>query len=454
VILALWACAPDAPPLPDPTPAPELLPRFDGPVPQNLLMISVDTMRRDRMGRYSSSESLTPFLDELAAEGFAVDDAMACSNWTVASTACVESGAGLLDRAPDRGMIPIVTDRVLAPIPGPEEMLPRWLYDQGGYSSLLVTTNGYFSASYGNAQGYRDIVYDGPSKAAGAWEIAKDHLLPERGGTPLPSPWFLHLHLFEPHRPYTPPDQYLGALEGLPDVPFDLSTDDGQKAAVAAIASGSVSDEVAAVIEQSLAIRYDGEIRFLDDQLRDIWAELDQLGFLDDTLVVFWTDHGEELWDHDVTEHGKLLHAPENAAILWFWARDIVPGAWGGPVSMTDVAPTVLALLGLDIPDTVTGIPLGLAPADRVRYALSDAYLGPVAAVRQDRWKMQFRWGGQRLMVFDAVADPLETTNVYDPADPRTLSLWSLLKPQIEAAEPYVDQDPRGWDLVWPADLP
>ncbi|MEQ1568933.1 MAG: sulfatase-like hydrolase/transferase [Myxococcota bacterium] len=438
-----------------PAPPPTILPTFDGPAPRNLVMLSVDTFRRDHVGRYGSptGESLTPFLDELMAESFVADDAMACSNWTVASTACVESGADNLDRAPDRGMFPIVSSGVLAPIPQ-EAMLPRFLYDQGGYSSLLATTNGYFSRSYGNAQGYQDVIYDGPARAVSIWEKAKAQISPEAGGTPLTSPSFLHLHFFEPHRPYTPPLEYLEALESLPEIPFDLSDEEGQTAAINAMNGGGLSEEVSQAIIAHMKVRYQGEVRSLDDGLRQVWTELDELGLLDDALVVFWTDHGEELWDHLLTEHGKLLFRTENDMTLFFWARNIVPGSYDGPVSGIDVTPTVLELLGLERADTMTGLPIGTAPPDRVRYGLTDAYIGPALTVRKNQWKMQFRWGGQRVVVFDEVADPLELEDKFDPTDPVTLELWELMKPRIEASIPYVEQDPRGWELVWPEDLP
>ncbi len=427
--------------------------RFQGPVPTNLLMLSIDTLRKDHVGHHGGGPH-TPFLDSLARSAVVVDDAMACSNWTVASTACVLAGASNLDRAAARGMVPMASGAgVLATIPAPEPTLPRTLAEHGGFRSLLVTTNGFFSGAYGNAQGYGMISNRGFGPVAEAWERAQ-RLLLDDGRMRLPSPWFVHLHFFEPHRPYTPPATYLGGLEGLPVVPFDLGEAEGQRQAVSAVQQGAVDEATAQAIVAHLRVRYAAEVRWLDDQLAVLWRDLQALGLLDDTLVVLWTDHGEELWEHGVTEHGKLLHAEENDALLWFWAHNLEPTTVPGPVHHVDVAPTLLDLWRLPRPTTMTGMRLGRAPADRVRFASSQAYTGPVFSVRQGDHKLQLRVETKAVKVFDVAADPEEQHDRYDPDSALTQRLWGFLRPRLDAVRPYVEADPRGYTLAWPEELP
>lgn len=460
----LLACGgPATLPLPDvvTTPAdtasaPALLPAFAGPVPTNLLMLSVDTLRRDHVAPFGT---ITPFLAELAAESFVLTDFTSCSDWTVASTACVLSGASNLDRAADRGMVPILVQTVLDPIPRGEAMLPWWL-GKAGYTSLLVSSNNFFGGSFGNAQGYDEIVEPGPIPVQGVWEAALQRIDPAEGGAALPSPWFLHLHFFEPHRPYLAPEEHLVGLEDLPPARFDLGTVAGQEAADAAMSADPplVTLEEADVIKASMRLRYAGEVRWLDAQLREVWADLDARGLLDDTLVVFWTDHGEELWEHGPPAHGYLLHRAENDGAAMFWARDLVPGEWSGPTAGVDLAPTILSLLGLEVPPTVTGIPLGLAPADRVRTAFADAYSGPVQSVRRGSQLLQFRWPeGPEPNVehYDLASDPGEVVDLFDPDAPsdEVRELWDVLSAETAALEPWVAADPRGWTIGWPPGL-
>jgi arylsulfatase A-like enzyme len=434
-----------------------VLPAFVGDAPKNLLMLSVDTLRGDHVSPHGDT---TPFLDTLVAEGFVLDDFTACSNWTTASTACVTSGATNIDLAPSRGMIPIMFDGVLADIPSPEPMLASWLGD-AGYSSLLVTSNAWFGAAYGNAQGYDRIRTPGHVRAETVWEEASRAMDPAQGGAALPSPWYLHLHFFEPHRPYTAPPEYILGLEDLPPIAFDLSTAAGQEEADVAIGQDPpvlTTDEIDA-IQTSMRLRYAGEVRWLDDGLKAVWAELEAQGLLDDTLVVFWTDHGEELWEHGPPGHGYLMHRGENDGAAIFWAKNIVPGSWAGPTQAIDLTPTVLALFGIDPPVGPTGYPVGTAPPDRARFAFTDAHLGPVQTVRKGTGLMHFRWmtGGPdaALEYYDLATDPRELNDLYDPAAPsdEVRELWSLLRPQIEAAEPWIADDPRGWSIVWPPGL-
>ena len=431
----------------------ELQIQFDGPVPTNLLMISVDTLRRDAIGRHGGGSD-TPFLDALASQSYVLENVDACSNWTIATTLCVMTGAGNLERAPARGMIPTASGNTVVRIPDGEPTLPQWLREDAGFTSMLVTTNGFFSNLHNNAQGYNEVSYDGPAQVIDAWERARERLVPDFGGRAMASPWFLHLHFFEPHRPYTPPFQYLEALEGLPEVPFDLSSVNGQTAAVRAVSGGRLPPEVEAAIKDRMRARYAAEVRYLDDQLNTLWLELDRYGYLDDTLVVFWSDHGEALWEHGYTEHGHLLFATEADGVAWFWSKNIVQGAWEEPVHQTDIAPTLLALYDLPIPSSVTGVPVGLAEPDRIRFAMASVYSGPVLSVRQGTEVLQFRWEGHPVRVFDTATDPRERNDLFDPQDERTLRLWEALKPRIDDSVRWIEQDPRDYELVWPAGLP
>lgn len=106
-------------------------------------------------------------------------------------------------------------------------------------------------------------------------------------------------------------------------------------------------------------LAYRGELRYFDDTLAGLWADLDGRGLLDDTLVVFFTDHGEQQMERGVLDHGFELYAEENRSVAGFWAKTLVPGTWTGPTLHTDLPVTVLGLLGL--PSTGTGIPLGQA---------------------------------------------------------------------------------------------
>ena len=440
-------------------PAPVTGLHFEGEAPRNLLVLSLDTMRRDHMGRYDASRPYTPWLDQLAREGVALDDFVVCSNWTTASTACISAGARNLERAADRDMVPILLaeEGVLQPIPAEAQLAT--VLSQAGYTTALVTANGFFSRTHGNAQGFQTVLHEGNPNVPGLWNQALTVVDPERGGG-LPSPFYLHVHFYEPHRAYLPPQEQLDAFTAdLPPSPVDLSSYDAQVRAMRSMVADPPvwTDDEIAVVRDHMRARYAGEVAAFDQRLQTVWADLDRLGLLDDTLVMFWTDHGEALWEHGVTQHARLLHGNENDAIAFFWAHNLVPGPFEGPTASQDLAPTVLEVLGVSAPPTMTGHVLGTAPADRARFAFANGLLGVVQSVRQGPYKLHFQWaarqdGRANLALYDVAVDPEEQANLYDPAAPSETvrQLWSLLRPEVEQAVPYMAQDPRKPTVTWP----
>jgi arylsulfatase A-like enzyme len=440
LILAV-ACQqePDAEPTPaagpDPDGAPtDTYPVFRDRVPRNLLFLSIDTLRRDVMRRYQHLGDLTPFLDGIAATGVALDDHTQCSNWTFHSTTCTLLGRSNIEN----GFVPRLAKNARESVPPGTQLLAGYLAD-AGYHSILVSPNGWLSQEWGNAQGYTEFAVPPGTGTQAVYAEGVGRL--EKAIDQGADRWFMHLHVLEPHAGYNPPDEYIP--DGLPPVPADLTIKDDHY---------DLRDDYAAldpVTQQNVAIHlrglYDGEVRWLDDQLRGVFEDLGTRGLLADTLVVIWTDHGEAFWEHGRNTHAYDLYREENDAIALFWAPNIEADAWTGPTTATDIVPTVLQLFDVPIPDEVTGTPLGEAAEDRARFAFSVARHGAVQSVIKDNWKMVFRWSG-RAELYDLDADPDEQTDLYAPDHPMVPELWALLRPVSETAEPLVPE----WPLTWP----
>jgi hypothetical protein len=137
---------------------------FDGAPPANLIIISIDTLRRDRVGRYSGGDD-TPFLDSRLASGVALDDLMACANWTLPGVFCAVTGRSM----GEAGMEPIDPARLEEVGYFPEEMgtLAGWLAE-AGWATALVTTSKLFSAALPTGRGYDEEVFDSDMDAARA----------------------------------------------------------------------------------------------------------------------------------------------------------------------------------------------------------------------------------------------------------------------------------------------
>lgn len=403
--------------------------QFRGRVPKNLIFLSIDTFRKDNLDRYGG-HGTTPFLNRIADEGVTLDDHMQCSNWTFASTTCTLAGRYNIER----GHIPRLngTSANRPKVPDGTKFLASWL-GEAGYYSVIVSANDWLSENWGNTQGYNNVIRPtGPAPAvmdAGSKDIREAI---DRGDA---DKWFMHLHFMEPHASYDPPAENIIGEEDLEPWPEDLTDRDVHyewRDEWPDLAEGDKD-----LLKSHLKLLYDGEIRTIDERLSDIWNELEREGYLDDTLVVIWNDHGEQFWEHGNQTHAFSLHTEENDGMAIFWARNLEAAHYTAPTSSIDLVPTVLDLLQIERPEEVTGYTVGTAPADRPRFAEALARLGGINSVSRDGLLLQYFWSG-RLVFYDRNSDPDEYSDLYDPVDPRVLDLWSLLKPMAERMAPLI----------------
>ncbi|MEQ1568080.1 MAG: sulfatase-like hydrolase/transferase [Myxococcota bacterium] len=434
----------------DPLPTDPTLPqvggtalKFYGRVPKNLLFISIDTFRKDHLTRYGG-DHYTPFIDSIAAKGVTLDQHIQCANWTFASTTCTLAGRYNIER----GHIPRLngTDENRPKVPEGTPFLATWL-GQHDFYSVIVSGNDWLSSNWGNTQGYDESLRP-PGSASTVWDTGS-RAIREAIDRREADRWFLHLHFMEPHASYDPPSENIIGEENVEPWPEDLTNRDTHYAWRDEWPSLDPSDQD--LLEANLRLLYQGEIRTIDQRLADIWTEMEREGYLDDTLVVFWNDHGEQFWEHDHQTHAYSLNNEENDAFAIFWSRNIVPTHYAGPTASIDLVPSVLQVFGFAQPPEVTGWPVGDAPDDRPRFAESLARLGGINAVQRDGLLLQYFWSGG-LSFYDRNVDPNEQNNLYDPEDPRVLELWDLLKPMAVAMAPLiVGGAPQP---IWPTDLP
>lgn len=438
---ALGACSgPGRQPRPEPdygTVPTDTVPAFYGSAPHNIFMVSMDTFRKDHLDR-------APFINAVGQAGFRADDHIQCSNWTYAATSCTLAGR----HNEQAGMIPQLITNFDGVWPVGTQFLAKDL-GAAGYYSVIASTNGWLGPEWGNTGGYDQAFHPTVGDAYGAYEEGRERL-DFALQNDHPAHWLLHVHLTEPHAAYDPPEAYLGALADLPPVPWDLTNRDEQYE-VSRQEWPTMSQEDRDLLDAHLQARYEAELKFMDDQVFSMIADMDFDGLLDDTLVVFWTDHGEQFWEHGYQTHAYTLFREENDGILILWAKNIVPQVWTGPTSSIDLVPTLLSVLGLPIPPEVTGIPIGQAPDDRPRFANAIARLGGLSSVVKNHHKLIFSWlGGVKL--FDLDADPGELNNLYDPLAPSdiALDLWSDLKPEVELQSSVAPE----YGISWPTELP
>lgn len=305
------------------------------PVPAgpNVLLLVVDTLRADHLGSYDPTVELTPNLDRFAARSVVFRDTVAQASNTINSAPCILASAFVREHG--------YTNYKLA-VARKHGTLAEAL-DEAGYETYAVSTNPHVTTRNGLAQGF-EVFLDGPTWTdTDAHEVNRLFLdwLSDRGDTQ--RPFFAMLWYIDPHVPYDPPSEKVEA-----HVPPELRPLVSMKTKRPGFQDLS-EDEKA--VTRGL---YRGEVSYFDDQFGDLLAELERRGTLDDTLVVFTSDHGESFWEHDgvdgrpVVGHGVSLFREEVAVpLIVKLPRERYSGIVESRVSSIDIAPTVLDAVGL-----------------------------------------------------------------------------------------------------------
>jgi arylsulfatase A-like enzyme len=376
--------------------------------PRAAILISIDTLRADRVGLYGYPSARTPALDALGHDGIWYAQAYSPSTWTLPSHASLLFGNFI---------------EVIAATPSttpPRESLAEVLRAEG-YLTAGFTGGGYVSPNLSFDRGFDTYFafkaptvtdscqpdrFDGEPvfRRATAW-------LRDRGQ----SPFFLFVHTYEVHDrcPF-------GKLTPKGFVPWPRVPEQNR--------------------ERLLAF-YDDLIAGADQRIAGLLAELDALGLAEGTIVAVTSDHGEFFSEHGMRGHGNRAKPYEEIGrvplIFRYPARFKARGAVREPVSLIDVAPTILSLLGVAPPTSMRGdvLPgLGRAYFSRPRpvYVVSDNIL----AVRQDNLKLitskQKQFPDE---LYDLEKDPTEQRNLFIE-EPAAASLIKLADDFWEAHSP------------------
>ncbi|MCW5892325.1 MAG: sulfatase [bacterium] len=308
----------------------------------DVVVVVVDTLRADRLGAYGNPRGLTPYLDALATDGGRFARAWSASSWTNPAVASLftsryptEHGVGRYDSR----------------LPAEEVTLAERL-GEAGYIRLGFTANLRLTEELGFAQGFQawfPYVGDGDKPRVGRLVhdalALIDELKIARG--PFWRRWvrpplFLYLQFMEPHGPYLPPEPWRSRF-GTPPPPG--ATDRSVNDDMIDPSRWSQIDEAALALLESL---YDGEVAALDAGLLPLFTGLRERGFLRDGIVVVTADHGEEFREHGFLGHGTSLYDEQlRIPLLMQVPRGRAGVVVEEPVSLVDVAPTLLDLLGL-----------------------------------------------------------------------------------------------------------
>ncbi len=353
--------------------------------PPLIVLVTLDTTRRDALGVYGAPPEATPNLDALARRATVFEHAVSTTSWTLPAHASMFTG--------------------LYPGRHRAGVQARWLARGSATVATLLRRAGYFTAGFaggilmshklGVGQGF--AVYTDPAgfRTDGAHLTRQAlRLVAEARGEPR----FLFVNYFDAHMPYALRPGYsrrLGVPAARQDLPPGLWREAAAGKAEALLELARGAGEVTPAGRRWLRAAYLSQVAYLDAQVGDLFAGLEARGLWDDALVVVVADHGEMLGEDGLLSHSYRL-TPElvEVSLLVKW-----PGQTEGRrdprlVSVVDLYPTILAAAGIDSPPREG---FDLAGRPRRSVALFEEHAGPVhPLVNRHLFLADHLWGLRR----------------------------------------------------------
>ena len=373
----------------------------------HVIVISIDTLRADRLGLYGHGRDTTPQLDAWAqANATVFDDSVSDSNYTLPSTATLLTGLatrqhGLLGHpAALRAATPTLAGHLAA----------------AGYDTLGIVEGGFVKPAFGFHRGFGRMVV--AERDSFDWSAALD-LLDQRGDD---RPVFAFLHTYRVHAPWLIDERFADPEGGDSSELFDLDL------TVDLVGEFENKKRVASPADQAeIRRRYDTDVARMDRALGAFLADLDARVDVKDRLVIITSDHGEHLFDHGHVTHGRALYdSVLRVPLLVSWPGAARTGRSDAPAAGVDVVPTVLDVLGLPIDESLAGRSLrdaGAQPTLRVSQHGERTY-----AARLGGWKLIVSGDeGEHTELYDLASDPGETDDLAQRQPDRVASLKRLL---------------------------
>ncbi|MBY0400862.1 sulfatase [Myxococcota bacterium] len=384
----------------------------------NVVFVLIDTLRSDRMGSYGYERATTPVLDYFAARGLRFADHRAQSSWTKTSMASLWTGL-----YPQRTDVLTYNDTL-----APAARVPAEIFKEAGYFTAGIWRNGWVAPNFGFDQGFD--YYVTPNARLAPQALRQKPIAGRIDGTDIDAIYtaielmranrdrrfFLYMHLMDVH-------QY-------------------------------ISTEETAIFGHTYSDAYDNAVRWTDEQIGELMAELFRLSLHDRTLVVFTSDHGEAFGEHGSEGHARDVHheVVVTPFILSFPFK-LDPGiVVSQRTENVDVWPTVFELLGLPGFDEADGksragwltgdrsaesAPVSISHLDR-SWGQPKMEPNPLIGVQEGQYRLLHDVNHpEKDLLFDVASDPLERRNVAAEVPDALAKLQDRAKLYLEGRTPW-----------------
>ncbi len=442
----------------------------------NVILITLDTTRADHLTAYGYSRDTSPFLAKLASEGALFENAFTVSSWTLPSHSSIFTGK-----------LPSVHGATYQHLwlDSSEECLAEILKHKG-YQTAAFVSGPFLLAVFNVTQGF-EYYDDQLDPLSGIQRLMLVKVIRRFYKKPLwwvdgqrnaaevnhqvlkwlehdsdPKPFFLFINYFDPHDPYLPPPEYKkkflnspsrmnGRIEGIYS-----DRDTGERIDSDGKALGNEDYD-------ALKALYDGEIRFMDDQLSKLFEYLQKNDLLSNTVVIITADHGESIGEHKLLDHGHALYEEQIKVPLIMIGPGIPKGKKiSGLIRNIDILPSLMEYLkfpnltGLQGKSFLASL-TGAQHDDRIY--VGEIFQDPNTRIRRFQRDLKARRDtGTKLLwssnnhheFYDLLSDPAENANLYKDRQSEFIllsgQLFDYLKPlpkKERRHRPQIDEESR-----------
>ena len=393
--------------------------------PARVVLITIDSLRADHVGPREEAPSLTPSLDALARDGVAYGDALTNCTVTRCAHASLLTGlypwrTGLLDNSGSIGDVAalpallqargVATGAVVSSLPL-TGLLPGFAFAHEGFGAVEA--------------GRRDYPVKRPEQTT---QVAAAFLDKHAAGS-----FFLWVHYFPPHGPYTPPDSFIGSTQAHRGERLEVSERNYEKGKIPAYQALPETFDAG-----EYRHRYAAHVRYVDKFVGRLLDRLREGGLYDDALIIVTSDHGESLGEHGwYFLHGNLVYQEQaRVPLLVKWPRGDQRGSRSSaPVELVDVAPTIAAVFGVPAL-AADGRPLPRQGAGAPRPRFTQSNDAELTAIIDGDTKLVWKRGPTlytdaaypALELFDLNLDPGEANGIRDGRGPIAQRLEAELR--------------------------
>ncbi len=402
--------------------------------PPNVILISVDTLRADYVG-YAGGDVRTPHLDRLAEKSYVFENAFSVAPWTRPSFAAFfggrypsQMGVGRIrgQMASDHEAVPYTWDA--------EQRRPLEALRDAGYFNGAVVVNPHLSVAANADKGFdfyyhTELDYVRPHNALSVVKRIDETFLPflnlttsrfelERAPTMTNytlgllehltnQPALLWVHYVDPHYPYDPPT--IAEDQRITGDPMPLQ---------------ALKRAQTITTREKYRDAYAREVDYWDTWFGRTVDRLKANGLWDNSIVVFWSDHGEEFWEHGHWGHGQSLHSElTHVPLLVHLPGQTEQVRISRHVSLLDVMPTLMDLCEVEHPEGMEGrslVPLFEGKPDALEplhmYMEACGHGGVRKALLGERYKLTYDLDADRYSLYDLKNDPAEHHDIFGTA--------------------------------------